>query len=100
MPRALAYLALLMLILGAGFADPSLALAFAPALLLLALFTVGVRPGERLLERLRARMAKARPARAVSSPRPALPLFVRPVGRSFASALAMRPPPLALAQRR
>ena len=100
MPRrsALAFLAMVVLVLGAGISDPGLVLALAPALLLLALFTVGVRPGERLLERLRARAEKVRPARAVSSPRPALPLVVRPAGRSFATALAMRPPPLKLAQ--
>jgi len=94
----LAFVAMLVLVLSAGIIDPGLALAFAPALLLLALLTVGVRPGEALIERLRARSAGARPMRAASSPRPRLPLLVRPVGRSFATALAMRPPPVALAQ--
>ncbi|MBE2319390.1 hypothetical protein DVA67_025670 [Solirubrobacter sp. CPCC 204708] len=99
MPRrtALAFAALLALVLAAGVADPGLALAFAPALVLLALFTLGVRPGEALIERLITRAAAPTRARAASSPRPPLPLFVRPVGRSFATALAMRPPPLALA---
>ena len=102
MPRrtVLAFFAMLVLVLGAGIADPGLAFAFAPALLLLALLTAGVRPGEALIERLRARAPHAVRARAVSSPRPRLPLLVRPVGRSFATALAMRPPPLAPAQLR
>jgi hypothetical protein len=101
MPRrtALSFAALLALVLAAGIADPGLALAFAPALALLALLTAGVRPGERLIERLRARVAGTRPRRALSSPRPRLPLVVRPVGRSLATALAMRPPPDAPAQR-
>ena len=91
----LALVAVLVLVLGAGIADPGLALAFAPALVLLALLTVGVRPGEALLERLRARITATRPARAASSSRPRLALFVRPVGRELATALAMRPPPAA-----
>jgi hypothetical protein len=93
----LALVALLVLVLGAGIADPGLALALAPALALLALLSVGVRPGEALIERLRARVAPSRPARASSSRRPQLALVVRPVGRSLATALAMRPPPRALA---
>lgn len=89
---------MLVLVLSAGIIDPGLALAFAPALLLLALFTAGFRPGEGLIERLRARSVPPMRVRAASSPRPRLPLLVRPVGRSFATALAMRPPPRALAQ--
>jgi hypothetical protein len=100
MPRrtARSFVAMLVLVLLAGTVDPGLALAFAPAVLLLALLTVGVRPGERLIARLRARVTHRR-ARAGSSPRPRLPLLVRPAGRAFATALAMRPPPRALAQR-
>lgn len=80
--RAFAAMLVLVLVLGAGIPDPGLALAFAPALLLLALFTVGVRPGEKLLTGLHERAHTARPARAVLLPRPQLPVLVRPVGRS------------------
>jgi hypothetical protein len=72
--------------------EPGLALTFGPALLMLALFSLGIRPGETLLERLIERRATVAP-RAVSSPRPRLALVVRPAGRLISSALAMRPPP-------
>jgi hypothetical protein len=77
--------------------EPGLALTMAPALLLLALLTGGVRPGEALIERLRARHAAPATPRACSAPRPRLALVVRPAGRLLASALAMRPPPSGLA---
>lgn len=95
MPRrtALAFVALFVLVGLAGLADPGLALAFAPAVLMLGLLAVGIRPGEALIERLRTRMTRAKLPRALSAQRPRLALVVRPVGRSFASALAMRPPP-------
>lgn len=95
MPRrtVLAFVAMLVLVALAGLADPGLAMAFAPALALLALLTAGVRPGEALIERLRARRA-APILRAVSAPRPRLAVVVRPVGRELAVALAMRPPPV------
>ena len=98
MPRrtVLAFAGMLALVALAGLAEPGLALTMAPAVLLLALFTLGVRPGEALLERLRGRRAGVRPMRAVSAPRPRLALVVRPVGRLIASALAMRPPPALL----
>jgi hypothetical protein len=71
--------------------DPGLVLTLAPAVLLLLLLSRGVRPGEKLIERLRGR--PRRPTRAVSMPRPRLAVVVRPAGRQFAAALAMRPPP-------
>ena len=80
-----------------GLVEPGLALSMAPALLLLALLTGGFRPGEALIERLRARFDSPRPPRASSAPRPRLALVVRPTGRLLASALAMRPPPSPLA---
>jgi|EndMetStandDraft_7_1072992.scaffolds.fasta_scaffold1143136_1 hypothetical protein len=94
MPRrtVLAFAGMFALVALAGVFDPGLALTFGPALLMLALFTLGVRPGEALIERLIERRL-ARPARAVSAPRPRLALVVRPAGRLLASALAMRPPP-------
>ena len=88
---------MLLLVASPALAEPGLALSMAPALLLLALFTGGFRPGEALIERLRARFAPSRPPRAVSAPRPRLALVVRPAGRLLASALAMRPPPSPLA---
>jgi len=98
MPRrtALAFAGMFVLVGLAGVVDPGLALTFGPALLMLALFTLGVRPGEALLERLITRHAE-RPPRAMSAPRPRLALVVRPAGRLISSALAMRPPPAALA---
>jgi hypothetical protein len=93
----LAFAGMLALVALAGLADPGLALSFSPAVLLLALFTCGVRPGEALIERLTARYAPSRPRRAVSARRPRLTLVVRPTGRLLASALAMRPPPAPLA---
>lgn len=99
MPRRtlLAFAGMFALVGLAGLAEPGLALTMAPALLMLALFAGGVRPGEALIERLRSRRATPRRARAVSAPRPRLALVVRPAGRLLASALAMRPPPAPLA---
>jgi hypothetical protein len=93
----LAFAGLLALVAAAALTDPGLALSFGPALLLLALFTSGVRPGEALIGRLTARFAAPRHRRAVSARRPRLTLIVRPAGRLIASALAMRPPPAPLA---
>ncbi len=99
MPRRnlLAFAGMFVLVALAGFAEPGLALTMAPALLMLALFAGGVRPGEALIERLRAGSVTPAPARAVSAQRPRLALVVRPAGRMIASALAMRPPPAPLA---
>jgi hypothetical protein len=96
MKRVLAFVVMSALVASAGVVDPGLALTMAPALLLLALLTCGLRPGEALIDRLRA---QARPParRAASHPRPRLALVVRPAGRLLASALAMRPPPSGLA---
>ena len=98
MPRRtlLAFAGMFALVALAGVAEPGLALTMAPALLMLALFAGGVRPGEALIERLRARRVASRAHRSVSALRPRLPLVVRPAGRRLASALAMRPPPAPL----
>ena len=99
MPRrtVLAFAGMFAVVAVAGLAAPGLALAMAPALLMLALFTCGIRPGEAMIDRLRARQAVPCRARAVSAARPQLALVVRPTGRLLASALAMRPPPASLA---
>lgn len=92
MQRSFTFAVMLLLLALVGVAEPGLALAFAPAVLLLALLTAGVRPGERFILRSRPAPVLKR-VRAVSAPRPRLALVVRPVGRAFATALAMRPPP-------
>ena len=99
MPRrtVLAFAGMFVLVALAGLAEPGLALTMAPALLMLALFAGGVRPGEALIERLRA------PARGAASPACRLGSATAPgAGRAsrrpaIASALAMRPPPAPLA---
>jgi hypothetical protein len=93
----LAFAGMLGLVALAGLAEPGLALTLAPALALLAMFSFGFRPGEALIERLRARFSPPRGRRAASTPRPRLALVVRPTGRLLACALAMRPPPCARA---
>jgi hypothetical protein len=99
MPRRtiLAFAGMVALVALAGLHEPGLALTMAPAVLMLALFAGGVRPGEALIERLRTRRKAPRRQRAVSATRPRLALVVRPAGRAIASALAMRPPPAPLA---
>ena len=96
MPRGTvtAFAVLVLLFALTGLADPGLMLAFTPAVVLLALLTVGVRPGEALIEKLRARLVARIVPRAKSARRPRLALVVRPVGCSLAAALAMRPPPV------
>lgn len=89
--RLLAWSALAALLLAGALIDLPLALTMAPALLMLALFATGVHPGERLLYRVH----RACVPRAASSRRPRLALVVRPAGLQLASALAMRPPPVA-----
>ncbi len=99
MPRrtVLAFAGMLSLVAVAGLFAPGLALALAPAVVMLALFTCGIRPGEAMIDRLRARRDVPCRARAVSAARPQLALVVRATGRLLASALAMRPPPASLA---
>jgi hypothetical protein len=99
MPRRslLTLVALIAIVVVAGIADHGLALTLAPAVLLLATFAGGYRPGEALIERLRERRAAPRAIRATSARIPHLALVVRPAGRLIASALAMRPPPFPLA---
>lgn len=81
---------LIALVVASAVADPGLALALAPALLLLGLLARGIHPGEALIERLRGvRPARQRPAAIVW---PRLARVVRPA-RLFASARSVRPPP-------
>ena len=77
---------------------PGVALLLAPALGLLAVLLLGFTPGERLIERMRARRVPRRVPRAPRSIalRPAV-VIVRRVASLDGSALAMRPPPAALA---
>jgi hypothetical protein len=95
LPRStlLASVAMLALVGVAGLAEPGLVLALAPALLLIALLAGGIRPGEKLIERLRTRRVPAVRPRAVAVLWPRMVMVVRPA-RQFASALAVRPPPV------
>ena len=80
---------LIALVVASAVADPGLALALSPALLLLGLLARGIRPGEALIERLRGvRSARPRPV-AVVWPRVVVVL----PARMFASARSVRPPP-------
>jgi len=94
MRRVLITVAFAVLLAGSAIADPGLALALAPALMLLGLLVHGVRPGERLIQRLTERSAPTRCAASLPCPR--LADVIRPVGRQLSCALAMRPPPFAL----
>lgn len=90
-----AWLVLIALLVVGAAIDLQLTLTMAPALLMLALFAAGVHPGERLLQRFVE--GRGQLARAASSVRPRLAMVIRPVGCDLASALAMRPPPVAAA---
>jgi hypothetical protein len=74
---------------------PAFALSIVPVLGLVAALIAGAFPGEELIDRLRERRAsRPRPLRGMAAaPRLRLAVFVRPVGRAAAFALAMRPPP-------
>lgn len=77
---------------------PGVALLLAPALALLAALLLGFTPGERLIERMRARRYPRRVPRAPRSiALHRVPVVVRRVTSLAGSALAMRPPPAALA---
>ena len=95
-------LPLALLLLVAAFAavtSPSVLLMLAPALAIFGLLFAGRTPGERLLLRLRRRRgAPSKRRRGGSMPvaRHVAP-FVRALQRMSASALAMRPPPAAVA---
>jgi hypothetical protein len=77
---------------------PAFALTIAPVALLVVLLVNGWAPGEELIERLRRRAAapQRRWARALPQRQYVL-LLPRRTGRLIASALAMRPPPVAVA---
>ena len=88
----IAFAILMVTLVGVAIVSVPLALTVAPAVLWLGLVALGVRPGERLIERLlRRRTDRSADAVAVLDPR--LPVLVRRTGRLLASALAMRPPP-------
>jgi hypothetical protein len=74
---------------------PAVALSIVPLLGLVAALIVGAFPGEELIDRLRERRTERPRHRrgTAAAPRPLLTVFVRPVGRAAAFALAMRPPP-------
>ncbi len=95
--RALAYAGVVVALAAAFCIAPGMAVALAPAALLLLLLVHGLFPGEEAIERLRGRMQvrAVRPVR--SSRRPALPQVVRRTGREIAFALAVRPPPAGVA---
>lgn len=76
-------------------AAPGVALLLAPALALFAILLLGHRPGERLIERLRARRFTLRCARAPRALTVRRVVVVRRTTTLAASALAMRPPPAA-----
>jgi hypothetical protein len=74
-------------------ASPHVALLLSPALVLLVLLSGGLFPGERALERLRARYEQPRNRPLARPTAPPAPMFVRRTGRLIAFALAVRPPP-------
>jgi hypothetical protein len=77
---------------------PGVGVLLAPALLLFAILLLGFTPGEQLLERMRARRFQGRPARAPRALALRRVVVVRRLTSLAASALAMRPPPAALAR--
>lgn len=92
--------ALLAVMAATADAAPQIALLLAPFFLLVLLLSLGFFPGEELIERLRAaRWTSPVTRRAPRAARPYAPPVVRRVGRAFAFALAMRPPPAAPALR-
>ncbi len=77
---------------------PGVALLLAPAGVLLAALLLGFTPGERLIERMRARRVRPAVRRAPRSLATLhIDVVVRRVTSLAGSALAMRPPPAALA---
>jgi hypothetical protein len=76
-----------------GTALPAVAMLLAPALALFAVLLLGFTPGERLLERMRARRFTCRAARAPRTLAVRRVVVVRRMTSPAASALAMRPPP-------
>jgi len=97
---AAALVALLSVMAATADAAPQIALLLTPFVVIVLLLSFGVFLGEDLLERLRARRwTSPLRAREPRAGRPYAATVVRRVGRSFAFALAMRPPPAALALR-
>jgi hypothetical protein len=73
---------------------PGVALLLAPALLLFVVLLLGFTPGERLLERMRARHFTRRRDRAPRALAVRHVVIVRRMRSLATSALAMRPPPV------
>jgi hypothetical protein len=84
----------LLLLAATGFVALDFVLMCSPASSLLLLLFNGVRPGERLIERHRRRLAPVRATRRDRRRVPALRAVPRR-GRLVVSGLAMRPPPVA-----
>lgn len=98
--RAASAVALLSVMVATADASPQIALLLAPAFVLVLLLSFGVFLGEDLIARLRdRRMTRPRRVREPRAGRPYAAGVVRRVGRSLAFALAIRPPPAALALR-
>jgi hypothetical protein len=74
-------------------APPGVALLLAPVLLLFSVLLLGFIPGERLLERMRARRFPRRADRAPRTLTVRRVVVVRRIASLATSALAMRPPP-------
>jgi hypothetical protein len=92
--RAVLVAACVLAVLAPALAEPGLALALAPAFLLLAALAFGHFPGEQLIERLavaRRALRRRRPCSLAARRRPERS-YSR-VGRLLAFALAVRPPP-------
>ena len=96
--RVAALTALVVLAALFGAVAPGVALLLAPAAMLLTALLLGFTPGERLIERMRTRRFEPRvhraPRRVVTRH---VDVVVRRVTSLDGSALAMRPPPVALA---
>jgi hypothetical protein len=91
--------ALLVVALSVADVSPAFALSIVPVLALVGALIVGAFPGEELIDRLRERRAvPVRHRRALRVARMRRDVYVRPVGRAAAFALAMRPPPAAAAR--
>ena len=72
----------------------SAAMLLSPAFAVLFILSLGYFPGEQIIERVRSLRRRPRSSRRPASERAPVTFdFVRPVGRSIAFALSVRPPP-------
>lgn len=89
-----AFAAVIAMAIGLFLLSPSALALLSPALVLLLVLSLGLTPGEQLIERVHARRARSRRRRpAVRIAAPFVPMLAHSVGRKLAFALAMRPPP-------